>query len=85
MNTALTSVLKWAGASDIRFAAHVAMVPHCGLVLRARGTTGSPLLFLLTKLDDQCPPEDCLCHADHLRNGGNPKIEVNVYKGAHHA
>ena len=85
MNTALTSVLKWAGASDIRFAAHVAIVPRCGLVPRARGTTGSPLLFLLAELDDQCPPEDCLRHADDLRNGGKPNIEVKVYNGAHHA
>ena len=85
MNTALTNVLKWNGASDIQFAAHVAIVPHCGLVPRERATTGSPLLFLLAELDDQCPPDDCLRHVDHLRDGGNSKIEVKVYKGAYHA
>lgn len=85
MNTALASVLKWAGASDIQFAAHVAIVPHCGWVPRSTSTTGSPLLFQLAELDDQSPPDDCVRHADRLRDGGNPNIEVTLYKGAHHA
>jgi dienelactone hydrolase len=84
VNTALASVLKWAGASGIQFAAHVAIVPHCGWVPRALSTTGSPLLFLLAELDDQCPPDDCVGHAQRLRDGGNPNIEVNLYKGAYH-
>jgi dienelactone hydrolase len=85
MNTALVSVLKWAGASEVQFAAHVAIVPHCGWLPRALSTTGAPLLFLLAELDDQGPPNDCVRHAERLRNGGNPNIEVNLYKGAHHA
>jgi dienelactone hydrolase len=85
MNTALTSVLKWAGASGIQFAAHVAIVPHCGWIPRALATTQSPLLFLLAELDDQCPPADCVSYAERLRGGGNPNIEVNTYRGAYHA
>jgi dienelactone hydrolase len=85
MNTALASVLKWAGASGFQFAAHVAIVPHCGWVPRALSTTGSPLLFLLAELDDQCPPDDCVRHAERLRDGGNPNIEVKLYQGAYHA
>jgi dienelactone hydrolase len=83
--TALTSVRKWAGALDIRFAAHVAIAPHCGWVPRPSDTAGSPLLFLLAEFDDQCPPDDCLRYADRLKAGGNPNIEVILYKGVYHA
>ena len=76
--------MRWAGAADLRFAAHIAIVPHCGWIPRELATTGSPILFLLAELDDQSPPDDCVRHADRLRKAGNPDVAVHLYKGVHH-
>ena len=85
MNTALTRYRTWAGMSGPQFAAHVAIVPSCGWVPRSTATTGAPILFMLAELDDQCPIADCIDYAESLRTAGNSKIQVNVYRGAHHA
>src|SRR5215831_6414321 len=70
--------------SGAQFAAHVAIVPSCGWVPRSTATTGAPILFMLADLDDQAPAADCINYAERLRNAGNAKIQVNVYRGAHH-
>lgn len=40
---------------------------------------------MLAELDDYTPAAPCVEQAARLRDGGNDKIEVKVYKGAHHA
>ena len=43
------------------------------------------MFFMLAELDDQTPAAPCVEHAERLRRAGNGKIEIKVYKGAHHA
>jgi dienelactone hydrolase len=85
MNMAEEVRRKWMRMSDIIFAAHVPISPDCTQINRAMMTTGAPMLFMLAELDDQTPAAPCVEHAERLRQAGNRKIEVKVYKGAHHA
>jgi dienelactone hydrolase len=65
------------------FALHVPYYPGCNFGPAAT-TTGAPMLFLLGSADDWTRAEHCLDFAAHLRKT-NPRIEVKVYPGAHHA
>jgi dienelactone hydrolase len=71
--------------TDVAFAAHIPIVPSCSTVNRSTRTTGAPMFFMLAELDDYTPAAPCLEQVERLRKGGNEKIEVKVYKGAHHA
>jgi dienelactone hydrolase len=85
MNTAEVVRRRWMRMDDVQFAAHVAIVPNCHVVNQSLRTTGAPIFFMLAELDDLVPARFCVEHAKRLRDAGNSKIEVKVYKGAHHA
>lgn len=84
MNTALQVRRRWWRMEDIAFAVHVPIVPNCHLVNTSLRTTGAPMFFMLAELDDLVPAQFCVDYAERLRAAGNAKIEVKVYKGAHH-
>jgi dienelactone hydrolase len=85
MNMAEDVRRGWMRMTDIAFAAHIPISPDCTSVNRSMRTTGAPMFFMLAELDDQTPAAPCVEHAERLRKAGNGKIEVKVYKGAHHA
>jgi dienelactone hydrolase len=84
MNMAETVRRRWMRMEDIAFAAHIPIVPNCHIVNTSLRTTGAPIFFMLAELDDLTPAPFCVEHAERLRAAGNAKIEVKVYKGAHH-
>jgi dienelactone hydrolase len=84
MNMAETVRRRWMKFTDMTFAAHIPIAPDCTNISRSMGTTGAPMFFMLAELDDQTPAAPCVEHAERLRKAGNSRIEVKVYKGAHH-
>lgn len=86
LNTGLSIQRRWMSASDgLKFAAHAPIAPACTWINRSLATTGAPILFLLAELDDQTPAAPCIAMAARLKAAGNPKVEVRMFKGAHHA
>jgi dienelactone hydrolase len=86
LNSAFTMQRHWMSISPRQaFAAHAPIVPPCYWVNRTLATTGAPIYFMLAELDDQTPADQCVALAHRMRKAGNLKIEVTVYKGAHHA
>ena len=85
MNMAEEVRRRWMRMTDESFAAHIPISPDCTWINRSMRTTGAPIFFMLAELDDQTPASACVEHAERLRAAGNQKIEVKVYKGAHHA
>lgn len=67
----------------LNFALHVPYYPGCNFG-PATATTGAPMLFLLGGADNWTRAEHCLDFAGYLRKT-NPRIEVKVYPGGHHA
>jgi dienelactone hydrolase len=65
------------------FALHVPYYPGCNFG-PAAATTGAPMLFLLGGADNWTRAEHCLDFVRYLQRT-NPRIEVKVYPGAHHA
>jgi dienelactone hydrolase len=87
LDTAFIARRRWQGArvpSDLAFAAHVPVVPGCGVHQRDARTTGAPIFFMLGGADDYTPAPACIRVADELRAAGNARVEVKVYEGAHH-
>ena len=70
-------------SEGLNFALHVPYYPGCNFGPTA-ATTGAPMLFLLGGADNWVNHEHCL---DFIRyhQKTNPRIEVKVYPGAHHA
>lgn len=86
LKTALNIQRRWMGASAAHvFAAHAPIAPGCNWLNRSLATTGAPIFLMLAELDDQTPAAPCMALAEKLRQSGNSKVEVKVYKGAHHA
>jgi dienelactone hydrolase len=85
LDTALEVRRRWMRATNVAFAAHVAITPGCQWINRSTVTTRAPIFLLLAEQDDMAPSQPCLMRAQHLRDGGNPHVEVKVYEGAHHA
>jgi dienelactone hydrolase len=85
LDTALDVRRRWMRATNVKFAAHVALSPGCGWANRSTATTGAPILFLLAELDDMTSAPACVARAEQLRGTGNGNVEVKVYPGAHHA
>jgi len=86
LNMAWPAHMTWLGASDVMFAAHIALTPGvCGVQRRDARTTNRPILFLLADLDDLTPTTQCLDFAERLRRAGNPYVERAVYPGVYHA
>ena len=86
LDSALTVQRRWMRLSTAHaFAAHAPIAPPCYWVPRTLTATGAPIHFMLAELDDQTPATQCVSLAEKIRRAGNPKVEVKVYKGAHHA
>jgi dienelactone hydrolase len=85
MEMALEVRRRWMHMTDVAFAAHIPIAPPCMSVNRSAKTTGAPIFFMLAELDDYTPAAPCVEQAERLRQAGNDKIEIKIYKGAHHA
>jgi TPR repeat protein/dienelactone hydrolase len=73
-------------ATDIRFAAHIAIATgSCNLQQRDARTTGAPIFFMLAELDDGTPVLPCIEYIGRMRAAGNPNIRWAVYPGVYHA
>jgi dienelactone hydrolase len=83
INTALEPIRRAVIDDDLRFAAHVALYPGCGVPYVSAHLDGSPILMLLGGKDDYTPASNCLAYADELRARGAP-MAVVVYPSANH-
>jgi dienelactone hydrolase len=52
---------------DLRFAAHAAFYPGCGVPFLSAQVDGSPILMLLGGKDDYTPASNCLAYVNRLR------------------
>ena len=84
-SAAVEVLRKRAGATDTKFAAHVAIAPgSCNFQLREPRTTGAPILFMLAELDDVLSVPNCIDLIQRMRAAGPSNIRIAVYPGVHH-
>jgi dienelactone hydrolase len=71
--------------NDVKFAAHIAFYPGCGLRYWRTPSplTGAPIMLALGELDNYTPPRACLAFAAAMKAAGQD-IDVHVYPGAQH-
>lgn len=69
---------------DLRFAAHVALYPSCGIRYSASQLDGAPVLMLLGASDDYTPAAPCQDYARRLSAQGS-RVMTTVYPHAFHA
>ncbi len=71
--------------NDVKFAAHIAFYPGCGLRYWRTPSplTGAPIMMALGALDNYTPPRTCLAFADAMKAAGQD-VEVHVYANAQH-
>ncbi|OHX11696.1 dienelactone hydrolase family protein [Chromobacterium sphagni] len=67
----------------LRFAAHIAFYPSCGIHYVSNRLDGSPVLLLLGGKDDYTPAASCMAYADELKAKG-AQLAVKVFPGAYH-
>ncbi|MDR3398211.1 MAG: dienelactone hydrolase family protein [Pandoraea sp.] len=67
----------------LRFAAHVAFYPSCGIAYDARQVDGAPVLMLLGGKDDYTPAAPCAAYAQALRAKG-VSVTLKAYPQAYH-
>jgi dienelactone hydrolase len=85
-SAALEALRRRMGATDIRFAAHVAVTPGgCNLPRRDARTTGAPIFFMFGELDDGTPVLPCIDYIQRMRQAGNANVRFAVYPGVYHA
>ena len=72
-----------ATGNNLRFAAHVAFYPSCGMSYDAAHLDGAPVLMLLGGKDDYTPAAPCIAYADRLRSRG-AQVTLKTYPGAFH-
>lgn len=82
--SAFERIRSWYAARDLKFAAHAAFYPFCGIRMEDPEMTGAPVMLFLGEKDDYTPPELCRSYVSELNGHGNA-IETRVYPGAHHA
>jgi dienelactone hydrolase len=70
---------------DVKFAAHIAFYPGCGLRYWRLPSpmTGAPIMLALGGADNYTPAPSCLAYADTLRAAGQ-QVEVKLYPNAQH-
>jgi TPR repeat protein/dienelactone hydrolase len=71
-------------ARDIKFAAHVAISPACMIQSENAHTTGAPIFYQLSELDDLDPIQPCLEYMERMRTAGNQHLRLAVYPGVYH-
>lgn len=71
--------------NGLRFAAHIAFYPGCGLRYWRTPSplTGAPIMMALAENDDYVPPRACIAYADAMKQAGQD-VELHVYAGAYH-
>lgn len=72
-----------ATGGDLRFAAHVAFYPSCGISYDAQHLDGSPILMLVGGKDNYTPAAPCIAYADTLRSKG-AQVTLKEYPDAWH-
>lgn len=82
--SALAPFQQTASDGDLRFAAHVAFYPSCGISYTSAHLDGAPVLMLVGGKDNYTPAAPCLAYADTLRAKG-ARVEVRTYPNAYHA
>lgn len=70
--------------SDLRFAAHVAFYPSCGITFDSAHTDAAPILMLLGGKDNYTPAAPCRDYASTLRSTG-AQVTLKTYPDAYHA
>jgi TPR repeat protein len=84
LDVAVETYLARLQARDVVFAAHVAITPACMTQNENARTTGSPIFFQLSELDDLDPIAPCLEYLERMRAAGNNKLRLAVYPGVYH-
>jgi dienelactone hydrolase len=72
-----------ATAGNLRFAAHVAFYPSCGISYDSAHVDGSPILMLVGDKDNYTPAAPCIAYADELHSKGAP-VKLKEYPDAWH-
>jgi TPR repeat protein/dienelactone hydrolase len=72
------------GVTDVRFAGHIAITPGCEFQNEDARTTGAPIFFMLSELDNYTLIRPCLDYAERIRAAGNGKVRLAVYPGVFH-
>lgn len=85
LETAVDRFRRGVIKNDVKFAAHIAFYPGCGLRYWTTPSplTGAPIMLALGELDDYTPPRSCLAFAKAMQAAGQD-VEVHVYAGARH-
>jgi TPR repeat protein/dienelactone hydrolase len=84
LDVAVESYLDRLQARDVAFAAHIAISPACMTQNENARTTGTPIFFQLSELDDLDPIQPCLEYLERMRAAGNQKLRLAVYPGVYH-
>lgn len=85
LTTATEADRRLYGITDVRFAAHVSIAPGCEFQNEDARTTGAPIFFMLSELDDYTPIQPCLEQVERMRAAGNATVRLAVYPGVYHA
>jgi len=68
---------------DLRFSAHIAFYPGCGMHYTSAYLDNAPILMLLGGKDDYTPAAPCITYANDLRKQG-AQITLKTYPNAYH-
>jgi dienelactone hydrolase len=85
LETAVDRFRRGVVKNDVKFAAHIAFYPGCGLRYWRLPSplTGAPIMMALGERDNYTPARPCLAFADAMKAAGQD-VEVHVYAGAEH-
>jgi dienelactone hydrolase len=72
-----------ATVGNLRFAAHIAFYPSCGISYDSAHVDGSPVLMLVGGKDNYTPAAPCIAYADTLRSKG-ASVTLKEYPDAWH-
>ncbi len=84
--SAMTRVQHLLSSNDVKFAAHIAYYPWCGLHLYDMQTTGAPILIQGGSKDIVTPIQQCIDLVENsLPADENSNIKINKFADARHA
>jgi dienelactone hydrolase len=85
LETAVDRFRRGVIKNNVKFAAHIAFYPGCGLRYWRSPSplTGAPIMMALGELDNYTPARPCLAFAEAMKAAGQD-VEVHVYAGAQH-
>lgn len=85
LDVAVETYLDFLQARGVVFAAHVAISPACMIQNENARTTGAPIFYQLSELDELDPIQPCLEYVERMRAAGNQKLRLAIYPGVHHS